>query len=1524
MKNLTFLLLFFLYGNALVAQPSYKARCSELDKSKIETDFLADYQNPINHIYLLDGSTVDTISLYSFKQLFFDLKKCELVPGTLPEMAAFRNSINAVNGLFTIPLGLIHKRYTKIRQNALPGGHLDLVNDKFIETGAPADSMYAEGVAFAIAPLRLGNYLPVGSPLTFVLKDDLIFTNNAEDFISYEVDFGQGAGYQYFYPNQEVSVNFNSDGEKLLRFRLVTTTDTLYSHATMNLANMQQADTPTTLSLSDGDRTFHIPDAHMEFSTGPYSACGMSEGATTGRAYIRYADPENPALTNPIIFVEGLDLGTENCILNPGSSDEIPIRYGKFGWDVFTTGVISEYPEDETFRKLPELLDAFNEDGYDIILLDFEKGATFIQQNSDILKQLINRVNNEKVGCEELVIIGASMGGMIARYTLATMEQANENHQTRLYGSFDAPHQGANIPISLQEALDHLKESDPNAAAGIESLRMPAPRQLVIIQQDGNYCLRENFVAEMEAVGYPELCRKVSIVSGSDRGPNAPSSSANPGGKLLEFRVDAYIHYLLAHFNINMDFTALERKDYLGSQEVYNRDDDFTSANPFVWLYGNIIGTIFDKLLSHSADATPSDWGALDSAPGGTRNTISQELVPDIEEKTEILKNKLLLFAAVVADVDLTYEEVHSFTPSTSALDVDTEDLFFKIDGVIPKNESSPLTPFDAHYAQPENLAHVEVSDGIINWVRNIELPKSRVNLGSTLNETYNYGHIINKIPAVTIAANGILRVNDNGATGYLDESEAMKSYFTAYTRSGCESDITIQNGGQFILGSESAPYQYGIVHVTDGTTVTVEAGGTLEVRRRSDLILESGSHLELSGLLKATFGGKIFIKDGASLRVTNGGTLRMIHSSRVIVEEGGQLIIEDGANINLWDNSNHRARIEVAGELVINGQLSIGGTGHFKFNKGNQVTFGHNISEFAFRGNSQTHRFFLIGEDATLNFGEMPFVLTNGIIEYEPGSTILSEKAPYLTLLGLNLTGIEGGGTAITARGVDQINLRYANFSDLQFGLNSLGENNGTVYVQNCDFKMCRYGLFSNGHDRVDLYSSTFSGEGLDFGMATFLTGNQNVSMTSTDIVGYRGSAYQSDYDAAISLGSDQLITNLSMYGCLVQNNYIGITAAEGNNTYSDGNIFVRDGTTFQNNETAIYMVRGRHHEVNAGLVLLDCAKMIDNGVGVRGVDVLLQVDAEENCLECIGNPNTQIRPNTLITPYEFDGPANIFDICYQGLYAEEAQIEIPAKGNFWRTIPNLPHEPRGDMWRFRTNDICSGFVPDDVLDPENFLSAEPTGCPDETPGDGCPPGQICVYNPPNDKRVIVEIAGNTYNVHSQYAAAYQDFRNENITRSKERFMPIAGIPDEVRKNLSGVGRHYVDVARVMVNAFQDDKEERPDKIKGKGRSIENYTDTYGHLWLSGNKQNIEEDKTKAINFIVYPNPASDQIIIEADAGSYELKVYDVLGSLVHRAIIDRRTNLEVADWKKGLYTIELRSTDHLKNTMVQKLVIQ
>jgi len=210
----------------------------------------------------------------------------------------------------------------------------------------------------------------------------------------------------------------------------------------------------------------------------------------------------------------------------------------------------------------------------------------------------------------------------------------------------------------------------------------------------------------------------------------------------------------------------------------------------------------------------------------------------------------------------------------------------------------------------------------------------------------------------------------------------------------------------------------------------------------------------------------------------------------------------------------------------------------------------------------------------------------------------------------------------------------------------------------------------------------------------------------------------------------------------------------------------------------------------------------------------------------------------------------------------------------------------------------------------------------PDESNNDdGCPPGQVCVVNPPNDKRVIVEIDGNNYNVHSQYAAAYQDFRNENLEQSRERFLPIAAIPNEIKNNLNGAGNHYIDIARVMVNALQDSND---NDTKAELKSQDNYIDTYGHLWLPGMKEEVQDITLKDLNFTVYPNPANDQVVIKAVPGTYELSVYNILGELVHRGTIDHSIYLNVAKWGKGIYTIELKDENNYNNKAVQKLIIQ
>lgn len=51
---------------------------------------------------------------------------------------------------------------------------------------------------------------------------------------------------------------------------------------------------------------------------------------------------------------------------------------------------------------------------------------------------------------QETAVLGYSLGGMVSRYALATMENANIDHNVGLYISYETPHKGVFIPQSLQ------------------------------------------------------------------------------------------------------------------------------------------------------------------------------------------------------------------------------------------------------------------------------------------------------------------------------------------------------------------------------------------------------------------------------------------------------------------------------------------------------------------------------------------------------------------------------------------------------------------------------------------------------------------------------------------------------------------------------------------------------------------------------------------------------------------------------------------------------------------------------------------------------------------------------------------------------------------------------------------------------------------------------------------------------------------------------------------------------------------
>jgi len=387
----------------------------------------------------------------------------------------------------------------------------------------------------------------------------------------------------------------------------------------------------------------------------------------SGTAYI-YQSPLNADLgdpkkvRNPIILLEGLDLD------NSRFADEL--------YDIVNQ------------QKLAECL---LENGYDLILLNFTDSKVYVQANAFMFVKLLETINsNLKVGKNGNIVIGASTGGVVARYGLVYMEKNDREHETRLFSTFDTPHKGANIPLGDQYFIDFFAAISADAKKKIQGLNSTAPKQLLVyhhlafpagkkdflfINNPRATSDRNTLVEELNSLGYPKKCRKIAISNGSGYGLSQPFA---PRDQLVRWFTP----------NITGDTWA-----------VPNLKESLIAD-----LYLDIVTLVIDKSLGVVVkNALP-----YDNAPGGFRAT-----------NRDIADGSTDFGPFTYGDI-LTSNPTHCFIPTISALDINTTDLFYDIAG--DQNILSK-TPFDAIYYPPGNQEHIFISPKSVGWVLNELVP---------------------------------------------------------------------------------------------------------------------------------------------------------------------------------------------------------------------------------------------------------------------------------------------------------------------------------------------------------------------------------------------------------------------------------------------------------------------------------------------------------------------------------------------------------------------------------------------------------------------------------------------------------------------------------------------------------------------------------------------------------------------------------------------------------------------------------
>ncbi len=483
----------------------------------------------------------------------------------------------------------------------------------------------ATAEVLALGALREDVYY--GNKASFLLDQANIFTNQTAKLTSLYLDADNGTGPQPIRPGQRLLAPYATTGPKTLTLT-ATLADgrTLTARAAINVKRLVTPD-PTQTWVITATQSF--------------------EGAfASGLAYV-YLAPGRTTLTNPVVVVEGFDLdNTMNW----------PVLYDLLNQQ----------------NMLEDLL----ADGYDAVVLDFTEATEPIQRNAFVLTKLLAQVNATTAPGRTSAVVGASMGGLVARYALTWLENQAIDHQVRTYLSFDSPHGGANIPLGLQHWLDFFRSESAEAGFLLSRLDTYAARQMLLFHHRATsgttarpHSNRAAWLADLSSIGdWPLNVRKVAVANGSGTGQ---SQGFNAGNQVILYEHRSFL------VDIDGDVWAVPDG---GSPRLI-----FDGGINLIWPLNDTYQQV-------------SIGGSLpwDGAPGGSRDSMAEmDATP-----------------APYGDIIALHDD-HCFVPTVSALALAGVGPFHDIAG---DAALMSRTEFDEVYYPIANQGHIDLTPESKAW----------------------------------------------------------------------------------------------------------------------------------------------------------------------------------------------------------------------------------------------------------------------------------------------------------------------------------------------------------------------------------------------------------------------------------------------------------------------------------------------------------------------------------------------------------------------------------------------------------------------------------------------------------------------------------------------------------------------------------------------------------------------------------------------------------------------------------------
>jgi hypothetical protein len=517
----------------------------------------------------------------------------------------------------------------------------------------------------------------------FILKNDLIFNTTNRTVNSVSVNYNNSKNWKVINIDESFKLNFTENGRQIIRFKIALSNGEIIEQSIVftvenrNLGDSNKNDSNVTNAVT------------AISSTIPYQGYGETAAFLGQGEYDIYPDTTDGILDKPIFLLDGFD---------PEDTRNTSAIYSLLNYG--TTG-----------QNLGDIVRA---QGYDIVVLNFptytrpgtttviDGGVDYIQRNAMILVALINQINAQKIGTQKNVIIGPSMGGLIARYALRYMETNGLNPDTRLYLSFDSPHLGANVPIGFQHLFNYMAYGplgDVTVQGIVDGLlKSPASREMLIDHFEGhlqtgnatefntapaslvptgcpNY--RTAFQNELNTMGFPTSTRNISIANGAGNG----TMTGTPDMVVMGHT-----------FNITPTQRAIIDLRFTPLANVTNEVSRFRGqANIFVWL------TVYESLAKSKS---PTFTNGLDSAPGGRFDlTALGSSLGSNALLTEFFNNLNILY--------------FDFIPTLSSMAVSSStNLYSNVN-------AASTTPFAASYIPTTNENHVTLTPNNVAFALN-------------------------------------------------------------------------------------------------------------------------------------------------------------------------------------------------------------------------------------------------------------------------------------------------------------------------------------------------------------------------------------------------------------------------------------------------------------------------------------------------------------------------------------------------------------------------------------------------------------------------------------------------------------------------------------------------------------------------------------------------------------------------------------------------------------------------------------